>query len=561
MPIPLITNFTINQAAPVDDRIVVTSSLSRDAIQYKYDGLTVFQTDTRSSWTWNTTSATWSYNVAGNGIYSGSGSIIGNTYINFGDISTGAVVNTTSNLLGYYSNLNGSSNIYYLNAFAVKKSSSPSSIISFKIQNSLNSTNYSYIEFNPDSTDSGALSFGNGTNEYLRISSTGKIGVNMTPLAAPYNTAHFVVNGIVSSNGIRISYNNNTSVAGNNAGFNISATSSGLTIFDSGNNSGDITPNGYSVLNISNGKLLIGGTNGVSSIRNAESRLEIYEPNVLGTITGNNLILKTITNTPQGPSVGNTIKVREYALRDKTYSTSNGWESWRIHSGISVDNSFITPATSKCFWERDPYTNRQWFGSEGKKTVEIETSSSISALLFRDISSNKSFKLANKQKITYIDDTSYIIEGVSKNVNLSGTIVNFIGLPYSTMVIVEAEFNSISAFNPSLGVTNYVNRQNSIRSVYNISNVGAINTVTANNTIFDYSAASSASGISINAGTSFTAGEGIAGPIALGQTYTGSGNFITNVKYKLYFISIPNGTFTGTLPTSGGVALILNSFT
>ena len=78
MSIPLITNFTINQNAPIDDRIVVANSSLRDAITYKYDGLTVFQIDTRTSWTWNATSATWSYNVAGNGIYAGSGSIVGN---------------------------------------------------------------------------------------------------------------------------------------------------------------------------------------------------------------------------------------------------------------------------------------------------------------------------------------------------------------------------------------------------------------------------------------------------------------------------------------------------
>jgi hypothetical protein len=177
MSIPLITNFTINQNAPIDDRIVVTNSSARDSIQYKYDGLTVFQTDTRSSWTWNTTSATWSYNVAGNGIYSGSGSLISNTYINLNSISTGAAANTTSNLLGYYSNLTGGSNVYYLNTFAVKKSASQYSQFSFKIQNSLNSTNYSYIEFNPDSTDIGSIAIGNNATEYLRISNSGNLNL------------------------------------------------------------------------------------------------------------------------------------------------------------------------------------------------------------------------------------------------------------------------------------------------------------------------------------------------------------------------------------------------
>jgi len=177
MSIPLITNFTINQNAPIDDRIIVTNSSAKDSIQYKYDGLTIFQTSDRSSWTWNATSATWSYNVSGNGIYAGSGSIVSNTYVNFGNISTGASANTTSNLLGYYSNLIGVSNIYYLNTFAVKKTGSPTSPLSFKIQNSLNSTNYSYIEFNPDSTDIGSIAIGNNATEYLRISNTGNLNL------------------------------------------------------------------------------------------------------------------------------------------------------------------------------------------------------------------------------------------------------------------------------------------------------------------------------------------------------------------------------------------------
>jgi hypothetical protein len=79
--------------------------------------------------------------------------------------------------LGYYSNLTGGSSIYYLNTVAVKKTSSSLSPISFKIQNSLNSTNYSYIEFNPDSSDVGSIAIGNNTTEYLRISNSGNLNL------------------------------------------------------------------------------------------------------------------------------------------------------------------------------------------------------------------------------------------------------------------------------------------------------------------------------------------------------------------------------------------------
>lgn len=202
MSISLISNFSINLNAPIDDRIVATNSAARNSIQYLYDGLTVFQTDTRQSWTWNASAATWSYNVSGNGIYAGSGSVVGNTYVNLNSISTGAGANTTSNLLGYYSNLSGSSNVYYLNTFASKQSASPTSPLSFVIQNLSNSTNYSYIQFNPDNTDIGALSFGYNTTEYLRLANNGNLilKVGNLILQSPTYSATIYTNLLSSSN-------------------------------------------------------------------------------------------------------------------------------------------------------------------------------------------------------------------------------------------------------------------------------------------------------------------------------------------------------------------------
>lgn len=202
MSISLISNFSINLNAPIDDRIIATNSAARNSIQYLYDGLTVFQTDTRQSWTWNASAATWSYNVSGNGIYAGSGSVVGNTYVNLNSISTGAAANTTSNLLGYYSNLSSSSNVYYLNTFASKQSGSLTSPLSFVIQNLSNSTNYSYIQFNPDNTDIGALAFGYNTTEYLRLASNGNLilKVGNLILQSPTYSATIYTNLLSSSN-------------------------------------------------------------------------------------------------------------------------------------------------------------------------------------------------------------------------------------------------------------------------------------------------------------------------------------------------------------------------
>lgn len=42
MPV-LVDNFIINNAKPIDSRMIATNSTDRANIQYKYDGLQVFQ--------------------------------------------------------------------------------------------------------------------------------------------------------------------------------------------------------------------------------------------------------------------------------------------------------------------------------------------------------------------------------------------------------------------------------------------------------------------------------------------------------------------------------------
>jgi hypothetical protein len=548
MPTSLVTNFDINLNQPIDSRIVVTNSSSRDAINYKYDGLTVFQTDTRQSWTWNNSSATWSYNVAGNGIYGGSGSLIGNTFINIDTV--GSSVGNTSKILGYY--LVAGSNTVYLNNYLRRTAADPTfQSLAFRLQLLADSTPSSYIEFNPSYTDYGALAFGTNNLERLRINANGKTGILMTA----YGQSSFMVNGIASSEGIYISPDN-SNIAGVGGGYAILVDTSGnLRIRDTSPNSPDFVNSlnpGYQVINIVGGRMLIGGTSSTAAtVTTPDSRLDIFETTALGTTTGNSLILKTLTHNQAGNSSGNTIRVREWALRDKTFSSLNGWESWRYHNGISIDGSFGTPTISKTFWERDPLSGKQWFGSDGLKAVEIEAASNLSTITLRNTNLNKTFKINNDKTITYISSNSYIIEGTGRNINSSGTIINFIGIPNSSQVIVEAEFNSIGSYNVSLS-TSYVSRQNMVRDIYNISNIGVVTNITSNS-IYDSSANSTGGGRTISPGIIITA----TGIIALSQDYTGTGNFICNVSYKLYIINIPSAPFaTGGAfpPSSTGVS-------
>lgn len=88
--ISVITNFDVNANAPIDSRMVVSNSTARNAIQYLYSGLRVYQLSDQKSYLWNGT--TWSLDTGGNGIYGGSGSLVGRTHVSFGTIG-----NTASN--------------------------------------------------------------------------------------------------------------------------------------------------------------------------------------------------------------------------------------------------------------------------------------------------------------------------------------------------------------------------------------------------------------------------------------------------------------------------------
>lgn len=87
MPL-LISSFAINGSFSIDSgRMVVTNSTYRDSIQYKYDGMQVFTTDSRTLWSYNLSNNSWIDFNSKYGIYSGSGNLIGNTYVDIGTVS------------------------------------------------------------------------------------------------------------------------------------------------------------------------------------------------------------------------------------------------------------------------------------------------------------------------------------------------------------------------------------------------------------------------------------------------------------------------------------------
>ena len=67
----IIEGFFLGNATPIDTRIVAQNATERQNIQYKYDGLKVFQTDTRESWVWNQSIPDWE--LEGSGTLTGLG--------------------------------------------------------------------------------------------------------------------------------------------------------------------------------------------------------------------------------------------------------------------------------------------------------------------------------------------------------------------------------------------------------------------------------------------------------------------------------------------------------
>jgi len=177
-------NFDLMQEVPLDSRLVATNSLDRDAIQYKYAGMKVYQEDINRTWTWNGTG----WDAEGSGIYGGSGSLIGDTFINMGSVST--ALGSQSNYLVYRTDTTAATEAYIYNGFVRHTSAIPSVLGTEFIQqhkyfDGSNLYNAAHISFNPmlggNDVVRGGLAFhtGNSNNvfERMRITGGGNVGI------------------------------------------------------------------------------------------------------------------------------------------------------------------------------------------------------------------------------------------------------------------------------------------------------------------------------------------------------------------------------------------------
>ena len=172
MPIPVITNFDVNASSPIDSRMVVTGASQRNGIVYKYQGLKVYQTSDNSSWVWDGSS----WKRDSNGIYGGSGSLSGDTSVNFGSIAE----TNTCNKLSWNTNEGQNLNQYF---FRPTEGEGLASIqkTSFNIEYKVDNSSGPYITINRNDTNPGGIGFGVGyaesVTESMVIRYDGRIGV------------------------------------------------------------------------------------------------------------------------------------------------------------------------------------------------------------------------------------------------------------------------------------------------------------------------------------------------------------------------------------------------
>lgn len=119
------------------------------------------------------------------------------------------------------------------------------------------------------------------------------------------------------------------------------------------------------------------GNVGIGSTDMTQGKLHVSHTIPLGVTPGNKQLLSTLSSWAGDNGSGgaaNIIYIQEYSLRGTYTSHQNDWYSWKSHNSISVDISHKTPGTdTRTFWERDPFNQKQYFGSSNNYTFTIDS--------------------------------------------------------------------------------------------------------------------------------------------------------------------------------------------
>jgi hypothetical protein len=97
---------------------------------------------------------------------------------------------------------------------------------------------------------------------------------------------------------------------------------------------------------------------------NLSAKFTIYQTSALGAAAKNNILL----SATGGPTINN-FRNNVWLVRN---AAGSDWFTARLHDGISVDLSFLTPQTdTRTWWERDAYQDIQSWGTAANTYLTI----------------------------------------------------------------------------------------------------------------------------------------------------------------------------------------------
>lgn len=104
---------------------------------------------------------------------------------------------------------------------------------------------------------------------------------------------------------------------------------------------------------------------GIGLTGNNPARINTYDNTLIGSVAGNYTTIFSV-----GGDGGNGMYSTDYLVK---LSDGTNWTTTSMLNGIQVDASFNTPSTARTFWERHPYSYKQFFGSNGVRTMTIDS--------------------------------------------------------------------------------------------------------------------------------------------------------------------------------------------
>jgi hypothetical protein len=156
------------------------------------------------------------------------------------------------------------------------------------------------------------------------------------------------------------------------SGTNDNASHTAYGLYSSVTNTGTTSTNvgGYfSASGATNnyGLIVANGNAGIGTTT-PSAKFHVYESTVLGGNLGDAQLLARI-----GGATSNVVMENTWLYRD---AAGSDWNTARVHNGISVDSSFLTPGTNtKVWWERDPNNNIQSWGNAANTYLTISAGS------------------------------------------------------------------------------------------------------------------------------------------------------------------------------------------